>query len=273
VSTQLTLELDGTPATRAGFIRDLRAHSDVLVALARNDFHARYRRATFGVLWAVAVPLVQAGVLAAVLSRVVAFDEIDHYAAYVLTGMLPWSYLAAVLATGGSAVVDGADLATKVWFPRAVLPLVPVVAGALSLGISMAILVCALPLLGAGLGPSILLLVPACALLVVFSATLALVVAALHVYFRDVRYLVQAGLLVWFYATPVFYPADLVDGALRVILDLNPATGIITVFRMAAFEVDDWQRPVVGAIVATALLTVLALELYRRLDRVLVDRL
>lgn len=268
-----TMRLDGRPQTRRGMLSDLWRHRGVLRVLARTDFQVRYKRASFGVMWAVAVPLLQAMVLAVVFSRVVRVSDGVNFTAFVLSGVLSWTYLSATLGTGSTAVVDGTALADKVWFPRAILPLVPAAAGLVGFAISLAVMFAVLPILGVGFGAHLVLLVPAIALLIAFTVSLALVLAALHVYFRDVRYLVQAVLLVWFYVTPVIYPARLL-GRLQHLVDLNPMTGIVALFRTATVGAPMAStRAIVVSIAVTAVLSVVSLEVYRRCDRTLIDRL
>jgi lipopolysaccharide transport system permease protein len=245
----------------------------VIWVLARKDFQARYKRATFGVLWAVAVPLLQAAVLILVFSHFVHAGSGVSYGAFVLSGIVAWSFLASNLPTGATAIVEGSGLTDKVWFPRAILPIVPCLSGLVGLGISVALLVVVAPLLGAPFGPKILILIPACALLICFTIALTMVLAALQVYFRDVRFIVTAGLVIWLYATPIMYPQSVV-GSLGPWLDFNPFTGIVSLFHMAVLGgTAGWVRPVVVSLAATCLLLGAAVEAHRRYDRLFVDLL
>ena len=202
------LVLDNKPRSRSTVVWDLWRYRDVLYELARTDFQVRYKRAIFGILWAVALPLLQAAVLAFVFSRVIRLAPgAQHgFAVFVLSGVLAWSYFSITVSLGSTAIVDNAELTDKLWFPRSMLPIVPALGGLVGLGVSMVALVVAMPILGVAIGPQVLLLVPACVILVLISIALSLVLASLHVYFRDVRYLVSAALLVWFYLTPILYP-------------------------------------------------------------------
>ncbi len=242
--------------------------------LARKDFQTRYKRASLGVLWAVAVPLLQGVVMAVVFSRVVRLEDATKgFGAIVFAGVLAFSYFAATLTASVTSIVDGAGLTDKVWFPRVLLVLVPGAANLVSLAISLAVLVVALPFLGAELGVHVLLLGPAVLLLISFTMALSLVVSAMHVYYRDVKFLVQAALLLWIYVTPVVFPKSLL-GELGPWLDLNPMTGVVTLFHRAAVGgTEAWVRPVSVSVVATLVLTVVGLEAQRRHDRLFVDLL
>lgn len=241
--------------------------------LARKDFQTRYKRASFGVLWAVAVPLLQGLVLAVVFSRVVRFGGAEGYGAYVFAGVVAFSYFSATVSSGATAIVDGAGLTDKVWFPRVLLALVPAAANLVSLGVSVGVLLVILPLLDGDISPSLLLLVPGIVLVVAFTTALTLVISALHVYYRDVKFLVQAALLVWLYVTPIIYPKELLGG-LAGWADLNPMTGVVSLFQRAVLSGDDaLARPIGLSVAITVLLTVVGLEAQRRHDRLFVDLL
>lgn len=266
------LELTGDPPSSAAWLRDVWAHRSVLVTLARSDFHVRYKRATFGVLWSVAVPLLQAGVLVAVFSRFARFEDVPAYGVFVISGIVAWSYLTGTLSTASTAIVEGASLTDKVWFPRALLALVPPLANLVGLAVSLVVVVALLPFDDVDVDAKLLLLPAAVALLVAFVSSLGLVLSALHVYFRDVRFLVQAVLVAWFWVTPIAYPQSFAED-IGPWLDANPATGVVTMFRVATIGAADYQRPVLVAVGTTVALLVAAIAIHRRHDRLFVDLL
>jgi ABC-type polysaccharide/polyol phosphate export permease len=268
------LVIEPRPTARRAWFAELWRSRAVFSMLARKDFQTRYKRASFGVLWAVVVPLLQGLVMAVVFSRVVPLDgDSDSYAAYVFAGIVAYSYFSATLGTGSTAIVEGAGLTDKVWFPRVLLVGVPAAANAVSLSVSLLMLLVLLPVLGGSFGVATLLFVPGVVLLVAFTTALTMVVAALHVYFRDVKFLVQAALLVWIYITPVLYPKDVL-GDRAGWVDLNPLTGIIGLFQRAALgEGAALGRPLAISIAAVVVLAVAGLEGQRRHDRLFVDLL
>ncbi len=242
--------------------------------LARQDFHVRYRRASLGVLWAVGLPVIQAVVLAVVFSRVVRVPATGNYTVFLFAGVLPWSFFSTVITGAATSIVDGQALATKVYFPRAVLPLVTVAANLYGFAPSLAVLIAMALLLGAPFGAALLLLVPGCVLMIVLSSAMALVLAAMQVYFRDVRYILTAIVLVWFYATPIIYPVKLAPHSLRPVLELNPATGMVELFRASVVAADPrWGVPLAWSCVWALAFLLIALELHRRFDRVFIDLL
>lgn len=268
------LELSDRPDGVRAWTGDLLRHADVLLMLTRKDFKTRYKRATFGVLWAVAVPVLQASIMAVVFSRVIRTGSGQHFAVYVMSGVIPYSYFSVVLNTGSTSIVDGADLTQKVWFPRILLVLVPVLSNLFALLVTLVVLLIAMPALGTPYRLHLLLIIPATALLVMFTASLVSVLAALHVYFRDVKFLVQAALMVWLYVTPILYPASLVGSHLHAVLEANPLTGVVALFHMATVGGQTGVAVPVGVtVVVSVVLFIIGAQVQRRHDRLFVDLL
>jgi lipopolysaccharide transport system permease protein len=265
--------LDGrSPSLRSMVVSAWRARN-LIAILARKDFYVRYRRAVFGLLWAAALPLLQAVALAFVVSRFAKFDTGTHYVVYVLSGTVAWGTFSGIITSGSTAIVDGAGLSTKIYFPRVVLPLVSVWSTAYGLVMSTAVLLAMTVFTGVGLGPRTLLMVPAAALTILLGASFALVLSALHVYFRDVRYLVQAALLVWLYVTPVIYPLAAIGHA-RPWIEANPVTGVVELYRASTVGADPgWGTTLLWTGGWCVTLLCIALFLFRRFDRLFVDLL
>jgi ABC-type polysaccharide/polyol phosphate export permease len=262
------------PLPLGTLLSDIWGSRTLLATLARKEFHVRYRRATLGLLWAVALPLFQAVVLSLVFSRVVRVQTEVDYTVFVYGGMVAWSFFSMTLGSASTAIVDGAGLSTKIYFPRVVLSLVPVAANVYGLVLSTAVLLGMCVVRDVSLGPEVVLLVPALALLVALTAAFAVVLSALHVYLRDVRYIVQALLLAWFYVTPVVYPLGLAGGYARWLM-ANPLTGVVELVRTATMDVDDrWLGSALGwSLGWTVGLALVGLALHRRYDRLFSDLL
>jgi ABC-type polysaccharide/polyol phosphate export permease len=120
----------------------------------------------------------------------------------------------------------------------------------------------------------VVLVIPAVTLLVALTAGLALVTSALHVYFRDLRYVVSALLSAWFYGTPVIYPLGLAPDSIEPFIRANPVTGVVELFRAATVGADDgWLLSVAVAVAWALVLWSIALALHARFNRVFVDLL
>lgn len=267
------LELTGEAVPVRVLLRDLRRRWRLLPMLARKDYRSRYRSASLGLAWSVFLPLLQGAVLAVVFTRFVRIPTEEPYPVFILAGITTWSYFSQSLSAASTAIVDRGAVAGKLYFPRMILPGVPVLANSVGFAISMAVVVVLLPVFDVGITPRLLLLPLAMALTAVLAYALGALASVGHVYFRDIRYIVSAGVLVLFYATPVIYPPELA-GHLRWALDLNPATGMIGLIRWCIFgEVAGLGRSLLSTAVWLLVLTAGVLLAFRRHERIAVDRL
>jgi lipopolysaccharide transport system permease protein len=258
---------------RSDWWRELRRHADVLLVLARKDFQTRYKRAAFGVLWAVAVPVLQATIMAIVFSRVVRSGAGAGYGIFVMSGIIPFSYFSSALLPAVTSIVEGSSLTDKVWFPRLLLVIVPVLSNIVGLVVTLLVMVAAMPILGVHYSIRLLLLIPAGLLLIGLVTSVSMVASALHVYFRDVKFIVQAALMIWLYVTPIIYPISFL-GRLSAFVDANPLTGVVQLFHMATVgSRGPWLVPLIVSLGVTAFLLVVGTEAQRRYDRLFVDLL
>lgn len=273
--------LDG-PSTPVGrLLAEIWAARRVLLVLARKDFYARYRRTSLGLLWAVGLPLIQASVLAVVFSRVVHLHSVVNrtngtlsFPVFLYAGLTAWSFFVSNMPTSATAIVDSAGLATKIYFPRALFPLLAVMTGIYPLAISTGVLAAVTLALTHHLGVEFLYVVPGGLLAVGITAGFGLTLSAIHVYFRDVRFVVQAVMSVLFYVTPVIYSIDAAPGALGRFVAFGPMAGPIELFRLATVGADhDWAVPVLGGIGWMVVTVVIGVLLQSRNDRVFVDLL
>lgn len=253
-------------------LHDVWASGDLIRVLARKEFFVQYRRASFGVLWALALPLLQAAVLAVVVPRLVEIETGGSYFAFVFGGTIVWSLFSAALTAGSGSIVDGQGISTRVYYPRLVLPVQAVLAKVYGFVPGAAILA-VVSVADGSASPRLLALLPAVALAAALATAFSACLAALHVFFRDVRYIVQAALLAWFYVSPVIYPLTAIGG-LRPWIEANPVTGVIELVRYATVGADpDWVRSLLATVAWTIGLGAIALPVHRRFDRVFVDRL
>jgi lipopolysaccharide transport system permease protein len=273
---QPVLELSGDRARPIDLIRSIIAHRGLIATLARKDFFVRYRRAALGVLWAVGLPLIQAGVLTVIFTYVFHLPlkgDIPR-GVFMFTGITAYNFFSTSIVSASTSIVDGSGLSSRIYFPRAVLPLETVIANAYALMFSIIVLLVLTLSLGVGVGWHTLLLVPAVLLDILFTASAALVLSALHVFFRDVRYIVQAVLLALFYMTPIIYPLALAPPRLRNVVIWNPLAGIVELFRYSIGGADpQWATAALISTGWTAALLTLAIYLHTKWDRIFVDLL
>lgn len=254
---------------------------ELIALLARKEWNIRYRSAKLGYAWAVVQPLMLMAVLLAVFGYVVPLDrerfpETSPYPLFLLSGLFPWHFASVAFSSATPSFPNSRKLVLLAGFPREVLPLGVVAAHLVNL-------ICTLPLLIPlyvyyEVWPTgwILLLPVAIALQTVILGAMAVIAALSCVRFTDTFFLVQALLLPWFYATPVFYPR-IAAGRFAPLLWLNPLTGVFELYRKALMP--DWpgwlDGGVLGCVVVSCgwaiVLSWIATHLLRRMQRTIAD--
>ncbi|MBW1711828.1 MAG: ABC transporter permease [Deltaproteobacteria bacterium] len=213
-----------------GHIAELIKHRHLIGHLVSKELKVRYRGSVLGFMWTFLNPLLLLSVYALVFSVYMRI-EMDNYAAFMFTGLLPWIWVQSSLAFGTNAITEGQSLVTKVIFPLQVLPTVKVAAALVNYILGLPILIGFLWL--KGIAPSFnLLLLP----LVVLGAGLlvwglALILSTTNVFLRDTQYIIANLLTLWFFVTPILYPLSQVPAPFRPLVRLNPLTLVMGAFQ------------------------------------------
>ncbi|MBW7959590.1 MAG: ABC transporter permease [Candidatus Promineofilum sp.] len=212
---------------------DLWRFRELFIILAWRDLSVRYKQTVIGVLWAIIRPFLTMVVFTVVFGGLAGLpSEGDApYALMVFAGLLPWTLFANSLSEASNSLVDNANLISKVYFPRLVVPSAAMVTALVDFLISLAILAGLMVFYRYAPGPQILLL-PAFTLLALLAALgPSLWLTALNVKYRDFRYtipfIVQFGL----YVSPVGFSSQTIPERWRALYGLNPMVGVIEGFR------------------------------------------
>lgn len=246
---------------------------ELLFFLAWRDVKVRYKQTVLGVAWAVLQPVLATVVFAVFFGRLGGLERHTAlpYAVFVYAGMLAWGFFAEAVSQASQSLIAGANLLTKVYFPRLVVPAAAVAGLLLDFAIAMVVMAC---LMGAyGVAPTAAALwVPLLALGTVVAAMGAgTLLAALTVAYRDFRYVVPFLLQIWMFASPVAYPLAVVPERWRAAYCLNPLAGIIDGFRWSLLgEPLDAACLAVSAC-SSAVLFVVGVACFRRFERRFAD--
>ena len=266
--------LDGRRTPVRVLLREILDSRELIRTLARKDFYVRYRRASLGMLWAVGLPVIQAAVMAVVFSHRNIGGVQGDVAAFVFSGMVGWSFFSSVVGSASTSIVDGAGLSNRIYFPRAVLPLTNVLTAWYGFVISAVIMLGAAVVMVGDISARFLLAIPAMLLTVGLATAFVLTLSALHVYFRDLRYVVAAAMQPWLFLTPIFYQPDALPGWVRPVVRLNPATGSVELFHEATVGASPgWGLSVVSSCVTLVVLGAAAVALHTRHNRLFADLL
>jgi len=221
-----------TPSMRR---RALRHRLDLVRNLVERDFATTYRRSMLGWLWSLLLPLAQLGVLVAVFQYVVPLD-IPRYPAFVMSGLLPWTWFSGCLTAACSLFVASRDLVRRPNFSPSTLVVVSMLSSFTSYLVAVPILIGVVWCYGRPPAPS-LGWVPVLAVIQgLLIVGLGLAVATLNVFYRDVQHIVAVGIMLAFYLTPVFYDVPSDPGPARLLYLANPMAGLIHGYRSVFLE-------------------------------------
>lgn len=224
------------------------AHLALAWPLARRDVMARYRGSVAGLLWALIGPLAMVAIYALVLQGVFKARWADApvdgpaYALRVFAGLMVFSALAEVASRATRLIQDNANLVKRVVFPLELLCLALVLQVAAHLAVQLLLLGVLMLAFGQGLGWSLLWLLAALPWILALMFAVAVGLAALGCYLRDLQHLVPLAMSALLFLSPVFFPSQAAPPVLRVLLALNPLSAPIDLLRSALFgDPFDWQ--------------------------------
>lgn len=253
--------------------RELWRYRDLFFFLVWRDIKIRYAQSVLGVGWAVIQPLFSMVVFTIVFGNLAEVDsEGLPYAIFSYTALVPWTYFSNSLNDAGASLIVFKDMLTKVYFPRLVIPIAPVIAKLIDFGIAFLILLGMM--LWFGITPTIWgLFIPVLLLMMMLTAAgMGMWVTALAIQYRDIKYGMSFFVQLLMYAAPVVYSANKVPEPYRVFYALNPLVGVIEGFRSSLLGVNPmpWTDIMVGAVVAVLLFISGALY-FKRMERVFAD--
>lgn len=242
--------------------------------LCWRDIKVRYKQTALGVLWAVIQPLLTVVVFTVLFGRLTGLQRqmSSPYEIFVLAGLLPWTLFSQALARSSQSVVSSANLVTKVYFPRILIPMAAT--GACLVDFTIAGVILALLMVCYGVAVSASLLLFPIFVLLAFVAALGvgIFISALNVAYRDFKYVVPFTIQIWMFLTPVIYPVKIIPEKWRWLLALNPMLGAINGCRACLIPefTFDWGHIGLSAGVATGAL-VSGVAYFRRVERTFAD--
>jgi len=253
-------------------LKELWRYRELLYFLTWRDILVRYKQAVLGVAWAVLQPFITMVVFTVIFGILLnQASGSTPYPVFTYVALLPWQLFASATQRAGQSLVTNANLLTKVYFPRLIIPASATIGGLVDFAIGFVVL--------AGLmayydiAPTwnvvFLPLFTILALMTAFSVSLWL--SALNVLYRDVQYIIPFAIQLWMYVSPVIYSTAKVPAELQLVYGLNPMAGVITAFRWALLD----EAPPSG-LLAVSTLAVVAILIgglfyFRRMERFFAD--
>jgi len=206
-------------------------YRELLYQLTLRDLRLRYKQTAMGFAWAVFMPLLNTALFSVIFTRVAHLDTAVPYPLWAYCGLAVWNFFASGVKFGTNSLAANMQLVTKVYFPREVLPVSAVLVSAVDFVVSCSVLAALMIWFHVKPGWALLFVPLLLVVQVIFTVAVSLALSMANVFYRDVKYLVEALVMVWMFATSVVYPIQRVGGRLGAVLGLNPLTPLVDAYR------------------------------------------
>jgi len=254
-------------------LKDLWLYRELVYFLTWRDIKVRYKQAALGITWAVLQPLLTMVIFSFIFGNLAKLpsDGIP-YPLFSYAAILPWQLFSSALQRSSVSLVGNANLLTKIYFPRLIIPFSAVMSSLVDFGIAFLIMIGLM--IYYQVWPTLMTLwvIPLTLLTLITALAVSLWLSALNVLYRDVQHMIPFLLQFWMYASPVAYSAELIPpGVWTVIYGLNPMTGVIQGFRWALLGTEPPGILLAISIVIVIILLISGLFYFRRMEKTFAD--
>jgi lipopolysaccharide transport system permease protein len=248
-------------------------YRELLYFLAWREVKLRYKQAALGAAWAIIQPLFSMIIFTLFFGRLagVPSDGIP-YPLFSFCALVPWTYFSGTLTLAGNSLVSNANLVTKVYFPRVLLPAATVISGMLDFAIGSVFLV--LMMIYYHVRPGWQLVFAPLFLLsmMLLALGISMFLAAFNVRYRDVKYALPFIVQIWLFVTPIIYPVSYLPVKYQKILALNPMVGVVEGLRACLFSARRMPWKLAGISWSVTLVLLIAGAFYfRKTERSFAD--
>ena len=252
--------------------KELREYRDLFFFLVWRNIKVLYAQTVLGFSWAILNPLIQIVIFTVIFGKVAKLNTDGiPYVLFSTVAIIPWTYMSDAMTQASQSLVSGQSMLGKVYFPRLIFPITPVLAKLVDFGISLFLVVAVLLYYQIAPTWNLLALPLFFAMMIGIPAGIGMWLSALAIRFRDVKFAMPYVIRLLIYSAPILYTASAIPESYRLVYSLNPIVGVIEGFRACLLGTPiPWQYVWPGALM-TIVLVVAGAMYFRRMERVFVD--
>ena len=255
--------------------KDLWRYRELFYILSWRDIKVRYKQTVLGAAWSIIRPLLTTIVFTVVFNKIAKLENPGHapYALMVFAGMLPWQFFSNALSESSNSLIGNANLITKVYFPRMIIPASSVITSMVDFAISFLILI-AMMCWYQFIPSWHIVFLPVFILIAFFCAFgVGLYLTAVNVKYRDFRYIIPFIIQFGLYITPVGFSSSVISEKWKLLYSLNPMVGVIDGFRWCILGDPMSMNSFFISLTTTILFLMLGLFYFRRMEKTFADNI
>jgi lipopolysaccharide transport system permease protein len=254
-------------------VRELLRYKDLFYFLVWKEIKVLYKQTVLGLTWAIIRPLFTMVIFSVVFGRLAKMPSDGvPYPIFAFVALVPWTYFSTAMTSSSNSLVGNTNLLTKVYFPRLIIPMTPVLSGLVDFGIAFVLLGGMMAWFRIVPTWNIIFLPLLMFLMICSASGIGMWLSALAIQYRDIKYAVPFLSQILLYAAPVVWPVSLVPDKYRLIYGLYPMAGIIEGFRSALLGTNPmpWDLIAMGTL-STAVLLLSGAFYFRKMEKIFAD--
>ncbi len=253
-------------------LKELKDYRDLFFFLVWRDIKVLYAQTILGFAWAILQPLIQIIIFTIIFGKVAKLEtEGIPYFLYATVAIIPWTYMSTAMAQSAQSLVSNQNMLGKIYIPRLLFPITPILSKFVDFLISLVILVVVFLYYGVMPGANIILLPFFILMMMGIPMGIGLWLSALAIRYRDVKFVMQFAMRMLMYSAPIVYSAATIPEFYRFIYSLNPIVGVIEGFRSCLLNLPFQWEFIVPGIITTILLIASGAYYFKRMERIFVD--